>query len=82
MVARGAEGTDDELMTVVDYLTREHGRVNVNLGGPDDIALVLGLTPAEAAAIVDYRRDHGTFEDADAVGACSRRRRTKARRTT
>jgi outer membrane protein assembly factor BamB len=68
MVARGAEGTDAELMTVVDYLTREHGRVNVNLGGPDDIALVLGLTQSEAAAIVQYRRDHGTFEDADAVG--------------
>ena len=52
MVARGAEGTDDELMAVVEYLTREHGRVNVNLASAPDIALVLGLTPAESAAIV------------------------------
>ncbi|HTG89117.1 MAG TPA: cytochrome c, partial [Vicinamibacterales bacterium] len=28
MVARGAEGTDAELMGVVEYLTREYGRVN------------------------------------------------------
>lgn len=67
MVARGAEGSDDELLTVVDYLTREHGRVNVNLGGPEEIALVLALTPAEAAAIVQYRRDRGTFENAEGV---------------
>ena len=67
MVARGAEGSDEELLGVVEYLTREHGRVNVNLGSAADIALVLGLTPAEAAAIVEYRREHGTFEDTAAV---------------
>jgi len=67
MVARGAQGTDDELMAVVEYLTREHGRVNVNLASAADLALVLGLTPAEGAAIVEHRRQHGTFEDAAAV---------------
>ena len=67
MVARGAQGTDDELMAVVEYLTREHGRVNVNLASAADIALVLGLTPAEAAAIVEHRRLRGTFDDAAAV---------------
>jgi outer membrane protein assembly factor BamB len=67
MVARGAQGTDDELMAVVEYLTREHGRVNVNLASAADIAAVLRLTPAEAAAIVEYRRQHGTFDDAAAV---------------
>ena len=67
MVARGAQGTDDELMAVVEYLTREHGRVNVNLASAADLALVLGLTPAEGAAIVEHRRQHGTFDDAAAV---------------
>jgi outer membrane protein assembly factor BamB len=67
MVARGAEGTDEELLAVVDYLTREHGRVNVNLANAADLALVLALTPAEGAAIVQYRRERGTFEDAAAV---------------
>ncbi len=67
MVARGAQGTDDELMAAVEYLTREHGRVNINLASAEDIALVLGLTPAEGAAIVQYRREHGTFEDIAAV---------------
>jgi competence ComEA-like helix-hairpin-helix protein len=67
MVARGAEGTDAELMEVVEYLTRQHGRVNMNLASADDIAGVLGLTPAEAAAIAQYRREHGAFEDAASV---------------
>jgi len=67
MVARGAQGTDAELISVVEYLTREHGRVNVNLASAEDIALVLGLAPAEAAAIVQYRRERGTFEDAAGV---------------
>jgi competence ComEA-like helix-hairpin-helix protein len=67
MVARGAEGTDAELMEVVEYLSREHGRVNMNLASGADIAGVLGLTPAEGDAIVQYRRDHGSFDDAAAV---------------
>lgn len=67
MVARRAQGTDDELMAVVEYLTRERGRVNVNLASAADIALVLGLTPAEAAEIVEHRRQRGTFDDAAAV---------------
>ena len=67
MVARGAEGTDAELMEVVDYLTREHGRVNMNLGNAADIALVLDLTPEEGDAVVRFRRDNGAFEDAAAV---------------
>jgi outer membrane protein assembly factor BamB len=67
MVARGAQGTDDDLMAVVEYLTREHGRVNVNLASAADLALVLGLTPAEGAAIVEHRRQRGTFDDFAAV---------------
>jgi outer membrane protein assembly factor BamB len=67
MVARGAQGTDDELMAVVEYLTREHGRVNVNLASAAEIALVLGLTRAEGVAIVEHRRQRGTFDDAAAV---------------
>jgi competence ComEA-like helix-hairpin-helix protein len=68
MVARGAQGSDEELMGVVEYLTREHGRVNVNLAATSEIELVLALTPSEAEAIVQYRRTHGTFEDAASLG--------------
>src|SRR5262245_49513858 len=67
MVARGAEGTDEELLGIVNYLAREHGRINVNLATAADLSLVLGLTPAESAALVQYRRERGTFEDAAAV---------------
>jgi competence ComEA-like helix-hairpin-helix protein len=68
MVARGAEGTDAELMDVVEYLTREHGRVNMNLATAPEIAAVLGLTATESGAIVQYRRERGSFEDAAGVG--------------
>lgn len=67
MVARGAQGTDAELLAVVDYLTREHGRVNVNLAAARDIADVLGVTTPEAETIVQYRRDKGTFDDLSAL---------------
>ncbi len=67
MVARGAEGTDAELMEVVEYLTREYGRVNMNLATAQEIAAVLGLTATESGAIVQYRRERGSFEDAAGV---------------
>ncbi len=67
MIARGAQGTDAEFVDAIEYLTREHGRVNMNLANGPEIAGVLGLTPAEAEAIVQYRRERGAFEDAAGV---------------
>jgi competence ComEA-like helix-hairpin-helix protein len=66
--ARGAVITDEEFETVLNYLVKEHGRVNINRATADDIVEVLGMTPAVAETIVKYRREHGTFEDFDALG--------------
>jgi competence ComEA-like helix-hairpin-helix protein len=65
--ARGAVITDEEFETVLTYLVKEHGRVNINRGTADDIVEVLGVTPAVAETIVKYRREHGSFEDFDAL---------------
>jgi quinoprotein glucose dehydrogenase len=66
MIARGATGSAADADAVVHYLTAQFGRVDLNAGSQQDIAEVLGLTPAEAAAIVEFRTHEGgirAFED-------------------
>jgi competence protein ComEA len=67
MVSRGARGTDDDLDAVMKYLVARYGRVNVNRAGAPEIGEVLAIGTADAQKIVDYRRDHGKFEDMDAL---------------
>ena len=65
--ARGAVITDEEFETVLSYLVKEHGRVNINRATTDDIVEVLGVPAAAAETIVKYRKEHGSFEDFDAL---------------
>jgi competence ComEA-like helix-hairpin-helix protein len=65
--ARGAVITDEEFETVLNFLVKEHGRVNINRGTVDDIVEVLGIPSDAADTIVKYRREHGPFEDFDAL---------------
>ena len=65
--ARGAVISDEEFETVMNYLVKEHGRVNVNRATADDIVEVLGVPAAAAETIVKFRKEHGTFEDYDAL---------------
>jgi competence protein ComEA len=67
MVERGAQGTEDELTVVQEYLLRVSGKVNVNRALAADIALVLGITEKDADAIVAYRKANGDFADFDAL---------------
>jgi competence protein ComEA len=67
MVAKGATGTDDELATVLDYLLRHHGRVDMNRAAAGDMCLILSVPASQADAIVAYRKEHGKFEDFDAL---------------
>ena len=67
MVERGAQGSDDELATVQEYLLRVSGRVNVNRAAAEDIATVLGVVAKDAEAIVAYRKANGDFADFDAL---------------
>jgi competence protein ComEA len=66
MLARGTAGTASDSTAVAGYLIANFGRVNVNTAPAQELALVLGLSPAEAAAIVEYRTHEGgirTFDD-------------------
>jgi len=67
VTSRGAVISDEDFDTVLTYLVREYGRVNVNKAAADEIVEVLALPDKAAAAIVDYRREHGSFEDFDAL---------------
>lgn len=67
MVARGAEASEPDVKAIVEYLTRALGRVNVNRASPEEIHAVVDMTPADAAAIVEYRQRHGEFKSLDDV---------------
>lgn len=78
MVSRGAEGSDDEIETVVEYLSKNFGldsppasdekktpaaiAVNVNTASADTLCSELGLSSAESNAIVSFRQQNGKFQ--------------------
>jgi competence ComEA-like helix-hairpin-helix protein len=67
MVSRGAEGTEEEVESVISYLTRYFGKpVNINTATAKQIEAGLSFKPAEAEALIKHRTDNGpikTFED-------------------
>ena len=63
MIARGAEGSDEDVAAVVDYLTKFFGKINVNTASVDDLVASLGLSRKEAQAIARYREQNGKFKD-------------------
>lgn len=64
MASRGAEGTDEQLDTIIDYLAKCFGpRVNVNKAEAKELETQFELTSTEAEAIVKYRREKGDFKD-------------------
>jgi competence ComEA-like helix-hairpin-helix protein len=67
ITSRGAQVTDDDFTIILDYLVKEFGRVDINRAAAEDIVEVLGVTDKVAGAIVGYRKEHGRFEDFDAL---------------
>jgi competence ComEA-like helix-hairpin-helix protein len=67
ITSRGAQVSDDDFTTILDYLVKEFGRVDINRAPAEDIVEVLGVTDKIAGAIVAYRKEHGRFEDFDAL---------------
>jgi competence protein ComEA len=71
MVARGAEGTDDQFDQIVDYLSKNFGpakkteqapQINVNMANAAELASALGVSNHDASAIVEYREKNGKFK--------------------
>jgi competence protein ComEA len=67
MAARGAAGSDQEFDTVIDYLARYLGKVNVNTASSKELQEVVDISAKEADAIVKYRTANGAFKDLDAL---------------
>jgi competence ComEA-like helix-hairpin-helix protein len=63
MKGRGAPGTDPDFATVKKYLIRYYGIVRVNSATAEELTSVLGLSPKDANAILEYRKAHGNFTD-------------------
>lgn len=67
MVSRGAQGTDTEIDQVIDYLVANFSAnaartVNVNKAEASELSATLGLSAADADAIVHYRAQKGAFK--------------------
>ena len=64
MKGRGADGSNEDFKAIVDYLAKYYGsNVNVNTAAAKAMADDLGLTQAEADAIVKYRTEKGNFKE-------------------
>ena len=70
---RGANGSDEDLEKIVEYLTKSFGpgsaaaKVNVNTAAAADLVTSLSVTQEQAQAIVDYRDKNGKFKDIDGL---------------
>jgi len=63
MIARGAEGSNDDMEAVVAFLTTYFGKVNVNTATVQDLEKTLELSEKEAQAIVSYRERNTKLKD-------------------
>lgn len=66
MMAAGAQGSEDQFLAVLTYVSKNFGpaaaRVNVNQASAAELESGLGLLAKEAAQIVKYRTDKGSFK--------------------
>jgi competence ComEA-like helix-hairpin-helix protein len=62
---QGATIPNDAIPPILDYLIATYGKVNINGAPASEIAQILGLTSAEADAIVKARQAKGKFEKFD-----------------
>lgn len=67
ITVRNAQISDEDFDTVLGYLAREHGRVNVNRAAAEDIVEVLHVPEKVGETIVRYRKEHGPFADFDGL---------------
>jgi len=63
MIARGAEGTDQEIDLVIEYLATHFAKVNVNKAKVDELTEALTIPKETASAIVAYREKNGPFKE-------------------
>jgi competence ComEA-like helix-hairpin-helix protein len=65
MVDMGAVLTDEERTAIIDYLTKNFGKISVNTASAEEIQTFFRLSTKDAKAIVSYRSEHGPFQSLD-----------------
>jgi len=65
MIDMGAMFTDEEKTSIVGYLSKNFGKINVNTASADQIESFLGISSSDAKAIVAYRMERGDFTKFD-----------------
>jgi competence protein ComEA len=65
MVEMGAVLSDDDKISIVGYLARNFGKININASSAEQIESFLGMSSSDAKAIVSYRTEHGPFGSLD-----------------
>lgn len=65
MVGRGAQLQPDEFDAIVQYLVENYSpaKVNVNRASAKELSDVLGISSEDAAKIVRYRMEKGSFRE-------------------
>ena len=62
MASRNGAASEDDKKVILGYALKSFGKVNINTAAADDIAQIVQLPAAQAAAIVDYRQKSGEFK--------------------
>jgi len=63
MVSRGAAGSDEDVNSVIGYLSRNFGKpLNINTSTAKEIEAGLSFTAAQSELLVQYRTDKGPFK--------------------
>jgi competence protein ComEA len=66
MVSRGATGSDEDVNSVIGYLSRNFGKpININTSTAREIEAGLSFTAAQSELLVRYRTDKGAFKTYD-----------------
>ncbi len=65
MAALGVDGSEEEFETVVSFLTRHFGKINVNRASASQLREVLDIPLPEAEAIARHRETNGEFRGFD-----------------
>ena len=67
MIDEGADASDDESKSIVEFLLRNFGAVAINTARVDDLVTVLAISPKDADAIVTYRTANGRFTNLESI---------------
>jgi competence protein ComEA len=67
MIARGTKGSDEDREQVIEYLSKNFGKISVNSVTAKELAEGLKISEHDAQAIVAWRDKNGKFKNLEEV---------------